>query len=335
MNGEGRDPVMADGGALNYRCTIPVLGIPVHFESDDPRPIGIAEQAFGAWRRLESGGPIDDEPVRVRTLVVPGSEGDAAHAPLSHRTDGPGRAILTSPGSRAVVDAGRRLAEIRVTEPLLADRQHFRYGLLEAATLCMLSARDRQPVHAAAIARAGAVLLLAGPSGTGKSTLAYAAATRLGCRILAEDVVNVQLRPALRLWGLPGFLHLPSEAALHFPELEADAASLLANGKLKIAVALERIGALPRAPYATRAGICVLESGHGRASLEPLDPATLAVALTERLDPGFDLYAGTIGECVARIAARGGWRLRTTANPADSYRLLDLALSRIAAGAEK
>jgi hypothetical protein len=319
------------GGALVHRCTLPVLGIPVRFEANDRRPIEIAEEAFGAWRTLESNpGLIDHTPLLVRVLVGPGREGGGAHAPLVHRPAGPGRVTITSPGSRAVADVGRREATIRVTEELLGDRQHFRYGVLESVTLCMLSSRDRQPVHAAAITRANAVLVLAGPSGTGKSTLAYAAATRLGCRILAEDVVNVQMRPALRLWGLPGFLHLPPHAARHFPELARNAPTLSANGKTRIAVALERIGALPHSPFATRAGICILERGDGPASLEPLEPAAVVAALTTKLEPGFDVYADTVGDCLAAMAAAGGWRLRTTARPADAYPLLDRALAAIA-----
>jgi len=139
----------------------------------------------------------------------------------------------------------------------------------------------------------------------------------------------VQMRPALRLWGLPGFLHLPLAAAHHFPELRDSAPTLLANGKTKIAVALERIGALPRQPFATRAGICILERGDGPASLEPLAPAAIVRALTTRLEPGFDVYADTIGECIAALATRGGWLLRTSPRPDDAFPLIDRALATI------
>lgn len=319
--------------ALVHTCTLPVLGIPVRFVANDRRPIEIAEEAFGAWRTLESSpGLIDLEPVFVRMLVAPGNEGDEAHARLDYRIVEPGRLEIMSPGSRAEVDVSRREATVRVTEELLADRQHFRYGVLEAATLYILSYHDRQPVHAAVVTRGNAGLLLAGPSGVGKSTLAYAAATRMGCRILAEDVVNVQLWPELRLWGLPGFVHLPPDSAHHFPELADNAPTLMANGKTKIAVALQRIGALPRLPFTSTAGICILERGDGLASLEPLEPAAVIAALTAEIEPGFDAFANSVGECMAAIAAGGGWRLRTTSRPADAYPHLDRALATIAAG---
>jgi hypothetical protein len=213
-----------------------------------------------------------------------------------------------------------------VTDTLVADRQHFRYGVLEACTLFILTRLDRTPVHAAVVTRGEAALLLAGPSGAGKTTLAYGAATRLGCRVLTEDVVYVQLRP-LRIWGLPGFLHLPAGAGTHFPELAAEPPSLMANGKEKIAVALASIGALPVRPSASRAGICVLERGAGPASLEPVAPDWIAAALTAALEPGFDLFASDIDECSRALAARGGWRLRTSGRPDDALPLVDEALS--------
>ena len=42
-------------------------------------------------------------------------------------------------------------------------------------TLLLVARQDRQPVHAAMVAGGSAALLLAGPTGVGKSTLAYAA----------------------------------------------------------------------------------------------------------------------------------------------------------------
>jgi hypothetical protein len=127
-----------------------VLGIRVRFESDDERPSEIAEEAFGAWRSLEARPDlIDEHPVIVRVFVDPGHEGDEGHAPIEYHVTQPGHLIIRSPGSRAVSDVARREAEIRVSQALLQDRQHFRYGMLESALLFLLSYLDRQPVHAA------------------------------------------------------------------------------------------------------------------------------------------------------------------------------------------
>jgi hypothetical protein len=58
------------------------------------------------------------------------------------------------------------------------------------------------------------------------------------------------MRPRLRVWGLPGHLHLPASARKHFPELAESLPTLLANGKKKIAVSVRGIGALPDMPVA-------------------------------------------------------------------------------------
>jgi hypothetical protein len=312
------------GGLLRHAVTLSVLGIGVRFESNEAAPVDLAREAFGSWQGPDPGPAAE---VAIRILVAAGVGGRAGHAPLAYELEGPERVVISTPDSRVVSDAASRIATGSVTDTLVADRQHFRYGVLEACTLFILTRLDRIPVHAAVVTRGEAALLLAGPSGAGKTTLAYGAATRLGCRVLAEDVVYVQMRPTLRIWGLPGFLHMPAGAGAHFPELAAEPPSLMANGKEKIAVALARIGALPVRPSASRAGICVLERGAGPASLEPLAPDRIAAALTAALEPGFDLFASDIDECSRALAARGGWRMRTSGRPGDALPLVDEALS--------
>jgi hypothetical protein len=176
-------------------------------------------------------------------------------------------------------------------------------------------------VHAAAIVRGGAALLLAAPSGVGKSTLAYAAA-RAGLAVLAEDLVYVQTRPELRVWGLPGWLHLPEGAAAYFPELTGTRAVLLANGKRKIAVQTAALGALPQLPVARRAGICLLRRDGGPTRLTRVAPDVVAAELGRVPEPGFDTYAEDAAGPVRRLAARGAWLLHVGAPPADIVPLL-------------
>jgi hypothetical protein len=88
-----------------------------------------------------------------------------------------------------------------------------------------------------------------------------------------------------------------------------------ANGKEKIAINLAEMGATPSVPVAQRAGICILEGGHLAVSLETLESAALMEAMTTRLDPGFDVFAETIGDCIRLLARHGGWRLRLSDDP--------------------
>ncbi|MGH7551764.1 MAG: hypothetical protein ACREMQ_01895, partial [Longimicrobiales bacterium] len=198
----------------------PVLGIPVRYESNSPTVIAIAESVFGQWRTLDRTPElIASRSAQIRVMVVDGEEGHEEHAPFRYHVPDADRVIVTTRGSVGLADGRRREGVIYATPALVRDREHFRYNMLEAVTLAVLSRQDRTPFHAAALMRGDTALLLAAPSGLGKSTLAYAGA-RAGLKVLAEDLVFLQRRP-LRVWGWPGALHLPADAAAHFPELVA------------------------------------------------------------------------------------------------------------------
>lgn len=294
---------------FDHRVSLPVLGIPVDFESNDAAPISVADEAFGAWRVLEQAPRLISEVrVRYRIHVEPGGERTTGHAELVYRQPDPLRVIVRTLGTMGIGDAARREALLYTNPELVADRQHFRYGVLEALALAVLTRLDRMPLHAACIARGDTALLLAGPSGSGKSTLTYAAA-RAGYKVLSEDYVNVQLEPRLRVWGMPGFLHLPADSAALFPELAEAKPSLMANGKEKIAISIASLGALPTLPVAQRAGICVLRRTDGAPAMHTLDSKALQEELTGRLDPGFDQFPDQLDECVRLLAGHGGWKL--------------------------
>src|SRR5947207_3407127 len=136
----------------------------------------------------------------------------------------------------------------------------------------------------AAIARGGVALLLAGPPGTGKSTLAYQAHRR-GLRVLSDDAVYVQLDPELRVWGLPGRVRLLTTAVTHFPELAGRSPTFLANGNEKLVVQCpgEWPAAPAPAPVATRARVCLLErtGGSTTVSKAPASSSEVQAFLTD------------------------------------------------------
>lgn len=299
-----------------HAVSFPVMGIATRFESNSPAVIEVAREAFGGWEALEPRWWSAGEPVRVRVDVVQGDEGPGEHAPVRFRFPDADTVEFATPGSLARSDARARTATARVTEMLVADRQHFRYSILEAMTLSLVTRLDREPVHAAALVRGAVALLVAAPSGVGKSTLVYAAA-RAGFQVLAEDAVYLQLHP-FRAWGMPGFVHLSPDALAFFPELNGHAPTLLANGKTKVALGLRAMGVAAAQPVVERAGVCLLARDGGPARLEPLAPEEVVRALTTRAEEGFDRFAASIGERVRALATRGGWRLHLPPHPAEA-----------------
>ena len=296
----------------NQELQIAIYGIPVRFRSPSAEVIAIARDAFAAWLDQEAEPEWRGaEPIDIDLHVVPGDEGEPGHARLRYRLRGQRLAVRTR-RSVGLADARRRASALRATAGLVGDREHFRYGVLEALTLWVLGHLDRQPVHAAALRRGESVLLLAGASGVGKSTLAYAAG-REGMRVLTEDVVAVGLRPGPRAWGLPGRIHLAPDAVRWFPELRDVAWTVVSNEREKLAVDLRALGLSAPADPFVRCGVCLLRRG-GAVGIERVAPAEVAAALGEP-EPGFDTFAGSIEPCLRWLSAGGGWRLTLPDSP--------------------
>jgi hypothetical protein len=141
---------------------------------------------------------------------------------------------------------------------------------------------------------------------------------------LSDDRVWVQLEPRLGVWGWPRGVRLLPHAASDFPELSHHAPSWV-DGKRKLDVRVDddRAGVGPVHDVA----VCVLERGDGAASLQRIDAGALAESLTRRVDAGFDRYPERQRAVVSALTARGGWRLRLSADPREALpfvlRMLD------------
>jgi len=323
--------VLYHGVALRHVVELPVLGVPVRFESNSTAAIEAVEDAFGMWRALRASPElIAPLRLRVRLIVHDGDEGGAPHAPVTCRMPDADRVVVHTPGSFGIADTSRGEAIAYVTPALLADRAHVQYEIIEGMTLTLVTARDRYPVHAAAIARGPVALLLAGPPGTGKSTLAYQA-HRHGLRVLSDDAAYVQLEPEFRLWGIPDRVHLLATASAHFPELAGRPPSLLANGDEKLVVQLPAAWPAPggAVPVASRVGVCLLERKGGAASRGPASAAEVQALLKEGLGLSRARFGAAMDQALARLVPAGGWRLSLSANPADAVPHLDAMLRQL------
>ena len=308
---------------LEYALNLPVLGIDTRFESNSQYVIDLADEAFGAWRTHAPQMRSSTASVCVRLVVHDNAEHGDAPSPVRHISTDDGRLLVHSPGSVAIVDPSRRESLAYVTTALVAHRDHFCETVLEAITFALLASLDRHPIHAAAIARGGHALLLAAPSGTGKSTLAYLA-HRSGIGVISDDHVWVQLVPALRIWGGPLNVRLLAEASGHFPELSQFEPASLTRGTLKTAL---KLGDVSQADHARcdSATVCVMTRG-ARVSLERVGGSQLEEELARQLTPGFDRFAGRHNEVVRALTADGGWRLTLSDDPFDALPLLQRML---------
>ncbi len=310
---------------LTHGVVIPVLGIRVTFESNDARVIEVVEDAFHAWRDIEhSPRLISDMAARFRVLVETAEEAESGpHATVRVRSPDLPRTLLGTARSIGIADAARREALLYTTTGLVGDTHHFRRNVLEVLTFGVLTRLDRMPLDAACITQGDTAILLAGPADGSRSTLVYAAA-RSGYGVLAEDRVTVQLDPRLRVWGTPGWLHVPADAAAELEELADREPELEIDGEPCVAIRTASLDALPAIPVAQRAAVCVLAPAtDDEPTLEMLDSSALQQALIAGLDPSADLFADAIGDTIAILAANGGWRLRAGTDPGQALEHID------------
>jgi hypothetical protein len=286
-----------------WRRRLAPLGIPIRFIADHPELLATACGAYAAWS-VESSDAVGPELELGLELCAAPTVSVSAHI----RVEG-SRLTLTGAVSGSA-EASTRRARCKVPQSWLSSPARLVDEALDPLLLFLLARVGRTPVHAAGIVLGNTALVLAGPSGTGKSTLALTAATQ-GLAVLSDDTVHIQCAPVFGVWGVPRPIHVfaadvPGGA---YPVRQR-------GGKWKVAIPLRRPCPMPVA----RAALIVLQ--HGPAvTLAPLPPEE-AVAACLPLEPGFDLLPDESRTALAALAAQGAWRLTLTQEPHAAITLL-------------
>lgn len=179
-----------------------------------------------------------------------------------------GNALLTVPDTaRYLVSDGTKIT----IEPLPgATPRMLRLFLLGSALGILAAQRGLLLLHANAVVVDGAVVAFAGPSGTGKSTLA-AWFERAGYEVVADDVCAIRFDesglpvawpglPRIKLWG----------EAIGALGIETSALEPVIDGLDKYQIPLRTKGSAPR-PIPFRA-LCILArtAGNGPGSIDKL-----------------------------------------------------------------
>ena len=274
-----------------------IMERPVLIESGDAALCSKLTQAYADW--LEPR-PSDGPPIQL-TLEAADAEPDGSEI----RIEVEGRRLrIDGAGVEGWADAVALTASCRLPRQLAREA-------VDTLLLFLLTRSGRVPLHAAGILVGTTAVVLAGPSGSGKSSLSLAAMTR-GLRILSDDTVYIQLEPRLRIWGFPRPVHVfPADAPGFTGETR------LRAGKLKTAVPLTRGSGRPVADGAV---VVVLERGDA-VRLERIEPSVAAAALS-RLEPGFDLLAEESARAIAAVTAAGAWRLTLGRDPGQAVEAL-------------
>ena len=196
------------------------LGIGLLVEAGEPELLSAVTAACEGWE-----GPVDEttKPLRLGLALDPRKAGADAPAIAVQGQ----RLEIGGAGVGAWADAALGRAECAVSRDFL-DGCRLGEEVFDALILFLLTRSGRTPIHAAGFVVGDLAVLLAGPSGSGKSCLAHAA-QEAGLDILSDDTVYLQLKPKLRIWGVPRPIHL-------FPEDAPPGQSTvrIRSGKLKM-----------------------------------------------------------------------------------------------------
>jgi hypothetical protein len=286
------DDVLGRHTSLPHVREMRVLGIAVVCQSNSRYVCDRFAEVFAICQH-DASAPTDAPPLTVQVMIVPWPDHGSTSPPIRAFALDATRLVLHSPGSIAAIDPERREAVAFASAAFAADRIAFARHLLEAMTLALLTHHDRHPLHASAITKGARAVLLTGPSGTGKSTLAHVAHAA-GLNVLSEDTVWIQQHPEFQVWGLPRAVYLRDGAG---PD------------KLAVPLTGTAAAAICSAPTAR---VCLLERGHHSARMERLDADAIGRALSQDVAAGFDRYPERHLAVVRRLAAPGGWKLQLT-----------------------
>ena len=332
---------------LVARRTMALLGAHIRFESNDRRLLKLADEAFGGLpphrlsphapsrrRRSAQRSPALRPPsapdLRIVLRLTAGPRSRTRSAPPPTTMLSGARLLAGAPEASSFValspDTGSAL--VVVAEPMLRFPYHVRYELIEFAAYTLAARAQRlAALHAACVGETGRGVLLMGPTGSGKSTVALHCLLR-GLDFLSEDAVFVQPSTMLAT-GAASFLHVRSDSLRWLGR--APAASVIRrspvirrrSGVRKFEVDLRRGGfKLARAPLELVSIVFLSPLGaRGRPLLTPLRRADLLT----RLELAQAYAAGQPGwRSFARgAAALGAFELRRGRDPNESVDALE------------
>jgi hypothetical protein len=326
----GTDPLWRDV-PLDHVLETSALGIPLRVESNSPNVTSIAAQAYGSSRDRATHVEATAG-VRLRVVIEPGITDVAAGTPVVWRFPDRDHALVHASGLMASIDLARGEAIAYVEEAFARRSTHFRYTVIEGLVLVLLARHDRHAVHAAALRSGDSLLLLHGPTGSGKSTLCYLA-HQAGIEVLAEDVVWVQCEPELRVWGFGERVHLLEDAREAFPELrDHGVIRSAADGERKLAIAIPSPNGRRALPFGRRARVCLLSRNGRNLSRTTVSPEEIQRRLLDVRETAFDMTPERSPIVARALAADGGWCLNLSSSPHEAVPHLRAMLEQVASG---
>lgn len=208
-------------------------GFPLLVKSNDPGVIRAAELSWaGCSQRFR------ETPIELRFLVSDSPTRRKPPNPL-FRAQSNLLTIVADAHNFASCDLVDGFGFACLTKAAVLNRDYLRQQFLEAMAYILLDTSHVVALHAACVRKDGHGVLLAGDSGAGKSSLAYACARRGWTYVSDDGSLLVLRKPGRTIIGNPqAFRFRPSVTHL-FPEIHATTKSR--NGKPTMEIRTEHL----------------------------------------------------------------------------------------------
>lgn len=215
---------------LEYEALHFPYGFPARIRSNSPITMRAAEISCSTYRQKFDFPPLD-----VRVLVSDSSSPGRSEPPR-FRSQGNLLTLVADAENFASLDLNTGFSFGWVTKATAEKTEYFRQCVLDVMIYCLLEVRHLVTVHAACVRRNNKGVLLAGVSGAGKSSLAYACARR-GWTYVSDDAsafIRESHKPVII--GHPHKFRFREPVGDLFPEFCGLKSTLRAYGKPTVEV---------------------------------------------------------------------------------------------------
>ncbi len=224
------------------------------------------------------------------------------------------------PANIFVFDLRRQVVTAKVSQTLAHDKEFWPRVLLPITAGVFASTIGILPLHSACLSRSGNAMLIAGDSGTGKSTLAVALAQR-GFDYISDDwTYCTSSRGVITAHGTAARIKLLPDAARHFPSLAGHETHISMNGERAYEVhADETFGARLQQQSRPRMLIFFHRTADPNPRLTPLASSEARLYMersVERLPPQLPEAAALRSTLMDSIAALPCWSFECGGPPA-------------------
>jgi len=229
-----REPVINDPlltrTALQYKAEFFPYGFPARFRSNSRLVIDAAELSWGSYKRHFACAPLD-----VRLMVSESSSPALTEPPLA-RSQGHLLTIVGDAENYVCLDLRSGFSFGWVTPNTAASTGYFRQCFANVMVYPLIEVRHLLTIHAACVMFQGKGILLAGESGAGKSSLAYACARRGWTYVSDDSSAFVRDAETPLVIGHPQKFRFRQSVGELFPEFRGLKSATRAYGKPTIEI---------------------------------------------------------------------------------------------------